>query len=69
MDSRLLSLIESVIASLGILLLSAFTVPFVGGMVGVSITTTQGFGMGVVFFFGRVVLLYVIRRIFNRCRS
>jgi len=50
MDSRLLSLIESVIASLSILLLSAFTVPFVGGMMGVSITATQGFGMGVVFF-------------------
>ena len=66
MKARAKRLLEACIGSLGIMAFSWVSIPAVGYMAGVAITTHQGAVMGAWFFFLRVVWLYVLREIFAK---
>ena len=52
---------ESLVASLSILLFGFITLPLAVSVVGVTMTARQGAIVGVILFFARWALLYVIR--------
>jgi hypothetical protein len=59
-------IIEPAIASSGLLIFGAFTLPAVASMVGAQMTVTQGAEMSAILFLLRFVWLFFLRVMFSR---
>lgn len=64
-----LIVVESAIASLGIMLIGFLTIPFAASLVGEHISMESGAGMSVLFAIGRFGYLMVVRCIFEKVRD
>ena len=58
--------LEALIGSTGIMLFGWLSIPIVGHLAGVEITTNQGVTMSAYFFVLRLLWLYALRRVFTR---
>lgn len=61
--------LEAFCGSAAILLFGFITIPLAGWAVGLTITPGQGAGMGLLFFVGRFLLLWVVRTGFHKLRG
>ncbi len=64
-----MKLLEAFVASLGIMLFGWLSIPVVGHLAGVQITTHQGVVMSAWFFVLRLAWLYALRHVFERCNK
>ncbi len=60
-----MKLLEAIVGSFGILLFGVISIPIVGALSGVAINLTQGAQMSAIFFVGRILWLYAVRRFFS----
>ena len=62
------NVLEPFLGSLGILLAGVFTIPFAGSISGVNIDYYQAIKMSVLFFIGRFLWLYFLRKVYDSNR-
>ena len=60
---------EALVASLGIMAFGWLSIPVVGHLAGVHISSTQGITMGAYFFVLRLAWLYALRVYFSKRKS